>query len=328
MVEPDPDTACICPAHGTEFVRWVQHALNQLLNVRLRVDGMMNRATREAVRSFQRQRGLPVDGIVGPETERALIAARASTSDHTPDRPADRLDAWTSPDGLELDLDLTDFELEQEAAASSQAYTRWVQGALNHVAGQRLAVDGIYGSRTRNAVRAFQAQQGLMVDGIVGPRTEAALVAAGATRPPARAPSLPAPTPPAVGPDITTVKGFQVARQIAPQVDALLTAAASAGIQLKGWGYRSTERQIELRKRHCGTSHYDIYDKPSSQCNPPTAPPGRSMHEQGLAIDFTHNGESIRSQNSPAFRWLAANAPRFGLYNLPSEPWHWSINGR
>ena len=29
-----------------------------------------------------------------------------------------------------------------------------------------------------------------------------------------------------------------------------------------------------------------------------------------------------------AFQWLAANAPSYGFYNLWSEPWHWSIDGR
>lgn len=26
-------------------------------------------------------------------------------------------------------------------------------------------------------------------------------------------------------------------------------------------------------------------------------------------------------------RWLAANAPSYGFFNLPSEPWHWTVNG-
>lgn len=26
--------------------------------------------------------------------------------------------------------------------------------------------------------------------------------------------------------------------------------------------------------------------------------------------------------------WLHANAGRFGFVNLPSEPWHWSVDGR
>jgi D-alanyl-D-alanine carboxypeptidase len=51
------------------------------------------------------------------------------------------------------------------------------------------------------------------------------------------------------------------------------------------------------------------------------------MHEQGLAIDFSADGGFIESRSDPAFRWLAANAGRFGFANLPSEPWHWSTTG-
>jgi hypothetical protein len=51
------------------------------------------------------------------------------------------------------------------------------------------------------------------------------------------------------------------------------------------------------------------------------------MHERGLAIDFVCNGSLITSRSSECFQWLAANAPSYGLQNLPSEPWHWSTNG-
>lgn len=124
------------------------------------------------------------------------------------------------------------------------------------------------------------------------------------------------------------VRGISVARQIAPKVEALLAAAEADGIGLGGWGYRSHDKQIALRKSHCGPTHYDIYQKPSSQCTPPTATPGKSMHEKGLAIDITYDGKTITSRNSPAFQWLSRNAEKFGLFNLPSEPWHWSVNGR
>ena len=130
------------------------------------------------------------------------------------------------------------------------------------------------------------------------------------------------------GLDIVNVRGIQVARQIAPQVDRLLAAAAAAGIRLSGGGYRSPAKQIELRRKHCGPTEYDIYKKPSSQCTPPTATPGKSNHEKGLAIDFTYNGSTIKTRDNPGFRWLAANAANYGLYNLPSEPWHWSPNGK
>jgi LAS superfamily LD-carboxypeptidase LdcB len=118
-----------------------------------------------------------------------------------------------------------------------------------------------------------------------------------------------------------------VAGTIADSVQSLLDAAFADGIVLCGGGYRDPEEQIELRMAHCGTSEYAIYEMPSSQCDPPTARPGTSLHEQGLAIDFTCNGGGALSSGSECFSWLLANAATYGLYNLPSEPWHWSVNG-
>jgi LAS superfamily LD-carboxypeptidase LdcB len=118
-----------------------------------------------------------------------------------------------------------------------------------------------------------------------------------------------------------------VAGTIADSVQSLLDAAFADGIVLCGGGYRDPQEQIELRMAHCGTSEYAIYEMPSSQCDPPTARPGTSLHEQGLAIDFTCNGGGALSSGSECFSWLSANAADYGLYNLPSEPWHWSVNG-
>lgn len=126
--------------------------------------------------------------------------------------------------------------------------------------------------------------------------------------------------------EIVSVGGIRVHRSIAGNVQGLLSAASAAGIQLSGGGYRDPSGQIAVRRNNCGSSHYAIYEMPASSCSPPTARPGRSMHERGLAIDFTHNGRTL-TRSSPAFAWLKANAARFGLYNLPSEPWHWSTNG-
>ena len=127
--------------------------------------------------------------------------------------------------------------------------------------------------------------------------------------------------------DLTWVGGVRVHESIANKVQDLLEHAARDGIRLAGGGYRSAASQIALRRAHCGTSEWAIYQRPSYQCRPPTARPGRSMHERGLAIDFQHNGRGISSRNSTAFRWLRANAATYGMHNLPSEPWHWSTNG-
>ncbi len=159
---------------------------------------------------------------------------------------------------------------------------------------------------------------------------EDALVDELASVPPPPPAATPTPPPPSSGSlDIRDAgKGIMVDVSILADIQRLLADAEAAGIDLAGGGYRDPAAQIRTRRNNCGTSNYAIYEMPASQCRPPTARPGRSMHEQGKAIDFTYNGRLIRSRSGPGWHWLAANAARYGLKNLPSEPWHWSTNGR
>jgi peptidoglycan hydrolase-like protein with peptidoglycan-binding domain len=64
----------------SEHVRWVQTCLNQIIGLRLATDGIMNAETRSAIRSFQERRGMHIDGLVGPETERALADSCKETN--------------------------------------------------------------------------------------------------------------------------------------------------------------------------------------------------------------------------------------------------------
>lgn len=111
-----------------------------------------------------------------------------------------------------------------------------------------------------------------------------------------------------------------VASSIAGSLQSMLN---DANVSLCGGGYRSSEGQIQTRRNNCGTSYYAMYEMPASQCSPPTARPGTSMHEQGLAVDFVN----CSSRSTACYQWLANNASSYGFYNLPSEPWHWSSNG-
>jgi len=126
---------------------------------------------------------------------------------------------------------------------------------------------------------------------------------------------------------IVSVGGIQVSASIAGNLQSLLAAAAADGINFGGGGYRDPSGQIAVRRSNCGSSNYAIYEMPASSCSPPTARPGTSMHERGLAIDFTDGGGTL-TRGSAGYSWLRGHAAAYGFSNLPSEPWHWSTNGQ
>jgi hypothetical protein len=130
------------------------------------------------------------------------------------------------------------------------------------------------------------------------------------------------------GAKMIRVSGITVHPCLRSSVARMVRDAGRSGVALRGTGWRSIRSQIALRIRNCGgETHENVWKKPASQCSPPTAKPGTSFHESGRAIDFRSSRGAINSR-SKEFAWLKRNAPRYGLFNLPSEPWHWSTSGR
>lgn len=141
--------------------------------------------------------------------------------------------------------------------------------------------------------------------------------------PPVSTPTTPVRTGAQVSVPCPAGGAITVSATISDKVAQLLAAANGSGLKLCGSGWRSVDGQVALRRQNCGTTAYSIYDQPSTQCKPPTARPGTSMHEKGLAVDFTN----CSTQSTACFKWLAGNASRFGLRNYAPEPWHWSTTG-
>ncbi len=123
--------------------------------------------------------------------------------------------------------------------------------------------------------------------------------------------------------DTTQVYGVTVHKNVAFAFKRMVDDARADGVQISGGGFRTTQRQIELRTINgCP----DVWTAPSSSCRVPTAIPGRSLHEIGLAVDISSGGRTISSKTA-AFKWLTVHAKEYGFVNFPAEAWHWSISG-
>jgi LAS superfamily LD-carboxypeptidase LdcB len=285
---------------------------------------------------------LVVDSFVNPPSDYALEPLRAgSMTDAAVIQAVLQMQGKRDADVLErLAQAHASIEVEQAKKVDAAAEAKQAQEAaaqeLNDVEAalgqqQAFAAD----LEVRLNARLAEAESIRTLDAALSDRLaqeQAALAAqlAAAAQPPAQdvAPSQIAPAPGGLATVTCPVGGsITVAGSISGSVQALLNDAAADGVMLCGGGYRDPQEQIELRMAHCGTSYYAIYQMPASQCSPPTAIPGTSMHEQGLAIDFTCNGGGTVSTGDECWDWLQANAVGYGLYNLPSEPWHWSTNG-
>lgn len=124
-------------------------------------------------------------------------------------------------------------------------------------------------------------------------------------------------------PALESVQGIVVHERLAPFLRTLLVEAESAGVSLGGGGFRGRAAQARLRAQNCP----DPVASPPEACSPPTARVGESLHEYGLAIDFTADDGLIVDRDHPAYRFLEANSSWTGLVPHPSEPWHWSYRG-
>jgi peptidoglycan hydrolase-like protein with peptidoglycan-binding domain len=122
-----------------EVVRQLQRALKDLGYDPGPIDGEFGIRTESAVKDFQDDRGIAVDGIVGDIT-------------------------W-------LNIDEADLSNPTIKKGSTGNPVRRAQKRLTLGGYDTGGVDGIFGARTEAAVKRFQRDYGLIQDGIVGPQT-------------------------------------------------------------------------------------------------------------------------------------------------------------
>ena len=243
-------------------------------------DGSFGPGTTASIRTFQSKKGLSADGLAGPLTMKAL----------------------TNTPGF--------------AGSPNHNTTKAVQRLLVKI-GYSVSVDGSFGPATTAAVKAYQHRIGVAETGKVDATTWAFLFEP-KTSPgsssgwKACSDSIRGGIP--ISQTGVATNGIRVAKCLVPDVNAMVAAAAKSGVTIKtASDWRSLDSQIALRKKDCGTSNYDIYQKPPAQCNPNTAIPGTSIHEFGLALDVT----------APGLAWMLAHGGTYGFHHsVHSEPWH------
>jgi peptidoglycan hydrolase-like protein with peptidoglycan-binding domain len=123
-----------------EAVRELQIALKETGNDPGLIDGVFGSQTEAAVRAFQAERGIAVDGVVGPIT-------------------------WRNID------EFAEFDEPVLREGSTGLPVRRAQSRLTAAGFDTGGVDGVFGPRTESGVRALQQATGVTVDGIVGPQT-------------------------------------------------------------------------------------------------------------------------------------------------------------
>jgi peptidoglycan hydrolase-like protein with peptidoglycan-binding domain len=121
-------------ASAAERARWIQSSLNQILGVKLVIDGIVGPKTRSAIRSFQQREGLVVDGIVGPITEAALrqrlgTGAASGSSGTTPatDTGLVKMARPTNATALRQTVVANARSLDGLEAANPAHRSRWIE---------------------------------------------------------------------------------------------------------------------------------------------------------------------------------------------------------
>lgn len=133
----------------------------------IKVDGIFGPATENAVRAFQQQYGLTVDGIVGRQTWYRILDVYNSTLKSLPDE-------YRSYSSLLYPGYTVTTGASGNVVTQLQTFLRTI--AQNNNAVPLITVDGVYGDRTKAAVTAVQKLSGIPQTGAVGPLTWNAIV--------------------------------------------------------------------------------------------------------------------------------------------------------
>ena len=142
-------------AKGAE-VKKVQQRLKELGYYTYGIDSDYGYRTVAAVKAFQKKNGLTADGVCGEATLKKLNSSSAIAANDKTDKEEEKEEV--KDDGT----------LKKGAKGTA---VKELQKRLKELGYYTYGIDGDYGDRTVNAVKAFQMKNGLTADGVCGEST-------------------------------------------------------------------------------------------------------------------------------------------------------------
>ncbi|KYG30604.1 peptidoglycan-binding protein [Alkalihalobacillus trypoxylicola] len=155
-------------------VTTLQNQLSSQGYYKISIDGIYGNGTAQAVRNFQKDHNLTVDGIAGPQTMNALANKVGGNSSNSGSSNSNSGSSNSNSGSSSNSNSSSSNSSILRVGVSGQAVTN-LQSQLRSVGVFNQEPTGYYGKDTESAVRSFQRTHGLTADGIAGPKTFAKL---------------------------------------------------------------------------------------------------------------------------------------------------------
>ena len=151
-----------------DSVAQLQEALIKLGYLTGKADGNYGSATADAVKAFQKANGLTVDGTAGEETQKVLFGGKAKKASAT---------ATATPKTTATPAPSNTLKVGSKGSDVKALQKKLIE--LGYLSG---SADGVYGTKTAEAVKAYQKASKLSADGIAGAATLKSLEGASSSK--------------------------------------------------------------------------------------------------------------------------------------------------
>ncbi|MFA9559614.1 peptidoglycan-binding protein [Evansella sp. AB-rgal1] len=162
-------------------VKTIQEYLSENGYYVFTIDGIFGDKTKEALKLYQKENGLPINGIAAFETLVHLLGTKQTVTEERnkdiPNQPSDIYRPYNEHDNY-LYISPTNYEVEDTfKVANRPSYFQYgdvhdeiirLQELLQKSGYYKGELDGVYDSHTQQAVRTLQREHNLIVDGLAG----------------------------------------------------------------------------------------------------------------------------------------------------------------